>query len=81
MGLDVSHLEVQEALEHSSFDRLQALELQRRFKETPRKAGCFFRSGRANAWKEVLSTAQVEQVVADHGSVMEWAGYGKFASD
>jgi aryl sulfotransferase len=66
---------VARAIGHSSFARLQAQEREQGFVEKPEKASAFFREGRANAWKGVLSDSQVELIVRRHAAVMRRFGY------
>lgn len=66
---------VARAVSHCSFGELSRQESERGFKERLRIATRFFRSGRAGAWRETLTTAQAARIVADHGGVMERFGY------
>jgi hypothetical protein len=64
------------AIEHSSFARLQAQEREKGFRERPPQADQnFFREGRAGQWKDVLTPAQVDRIVHDHGEQMQRFGY------
>jgi hypothetical protein len=64
------------AIERSSFARLQAQEREKGFRERPPTADqSFFREGRAGQWREVLTPAQVDRVVRDHGEQMRHFGY------
>jgi hypothetical protein len=64
------------AIEHSSFARLQAQEREKGFRERPPQADQnFFREGRAGRWKDVLTPAQVDRIVRDHGEQMQRFGY------
>ncbi len=64
------------AIERSSFAKLQAQELEKGFRERPPKADQnFFREGRAGQWKDVLTPAQVDRLVRDHGEQMQRFGY------
>ena len=65
-----------EAIERSSFARLQAQENERGFRERPPNADSkFFREGRAEQWRDVLTSTQVERIVRDHGEQMRRFGY------
>ena len=65
-----------EAIARSSFDRLAAQERENGFRERPEHADAsFFREGRSGQWKEVLTPAQIERVVKDHGEIMRRFGY------
>jgi hypothetical protein len=64
------------AIKRSSFTRLQAQEKQKGFRERPPQADQnFFRKGRAGQWKDVLTTAQIDRIVRDHGDQMRRFGY------
>jgi hypothetical protein len=64
------------AIERSSFARLQAQESEKGFRERPPTADRnFFREGRAGQWKDVLTQAQVDRIVRDHGDQMGRFGY------
>lgn len=66
--------QVAEAIAMSSFDRLQALERSDGFLETYGSSR-FFRKGAADQWRDVLTPAQIDRIVADHHQVMERYGY------
>jgi hypothetical protein len=70
-----SPAEVEAAIERSSFSRLRAQEEQQGFIERPKEAERFFREGRAEQWREVLSRAQISRIVRDHGAQMARFGY------
>lgn len=64
------------AIEMSSFARLQAQEKEKGFRERPQHADSnFFREGRAGQWKELLTHAQIDRIVRDHGEQMERFDY------
>jgi hypothetical protein len=68
------------AIDQSSFARLQAQEREKGFRERPPNADQnFFREGRAGQWKEVLTRAQIDRVVRDHGEQMQRFGYWPLA--
>jgi hypothetical protein len=74
--LNPSRRQLTRAIEGSSFARLRAQEQEKGFRERPPKADQnFFREGRAGQWREVLTTAQVDRIVADHGEQMQRFGY------
>jgi hypothetical protein len=65
-----------EAIDRSSFDKLQAQEDRDGFREQSRRADDrFFREGRAGQWKQVLTAQQVDQIVKDHREQMARFGY------
>lgn len=64
------------AIERSSFSALQAQERANGFRERPANADQnFFREGRAGQWKDVLTPAQVDRIVKEHGDQMYQFGY------
>lgn len=63
------------AIDASRFEELARQEEASGFRERSRSAERFFRSGRAGAWREALSDAQVGQVVGAHAEVMRRFGY------
>jgi hypothetical protein len=68
--------QLQTAVEHSSFARLQTQEKKRGFRERPPNAdGNFFREGRAGQWKDVLTPAQIDRIVRTHDEQMRRFGY------
>jgi hypothetical protein len=74
--LDSTRRRLAKAIEQSSFARLQAQEREKGFRERPASADQnFFREGRAGQWKDVLTSAQVDRVVRDHGEQMRRFGY------
>ena len=74
--IDFTPEQLQTAVEHSSFARLQAQEMKNGFRERPPNAdGNFFREGRAGQWKDVLTPAQVDRMVRYHGEQMRRFGY------
>jgi hypothetical protein len=68
------------ALNESSFENLQEYENSRGFIEKG-KSGAFFRVGKAEQWKDELTTAQAEKIYEDHSAIMEEFGYEKSTID
>ncbi len=67
---------LQRAVRFSSFRELSRQEQSGSFKELPAGAtAAFFRQGRAGIWREALSGAQVERLVAANGETMQRFGY------
>ncbi|MBI2425362.1 MAG: sulfotransferase domain-containing protein [Candidatus Hydrogenedentes bacterium] len=66
---------IQKALENSDIKELQRQEAETVFRERAPKAESFFRKGEAGSWRESLSEAQVERILADHGEIMQRFGY------
>ncbi len=63
------------AIELSSFEILRDQELEKGFSEKPKAAETFFRAGRQGQWKDELTAAQVDRIVADHRGQMQRFGY------
>ncbi|MBI2716244.1 MAG: sulfotransferase domain-containing protein [Rhizobiales bacterium] len=73
--LGPTRAQLRQAIERSSFANLKSQEEKQGFKEKPEHAERFFREGRAGQWKEVLTAAQVDRIVKDHGEQMKRFGY------
>ena len=67
--------QVRKAIDWSSFDKLKGEEEKDGFEEKPEHAQRFFREGRAGQWKDILTPAQVDRIVKDHGEQMGRFGY------
>jgi hypothetical protein len=64
------------AIANSCFAELQRQESARGFDERPEEStGPFFGSGRAGAWRNVLTQAQRVKIAHDHGAMMGRFGY------
>lgn len=80
VGLGTDRGRIERAIRHASFDSLAGMERRDGFVEVPIKGKRFFRAGRANQWRDVLSREQIAQIVSDHREQMaRWrylpAGY------
>lgn len=75
LQLEFTQEQMIQAVENTQFEKLQAIEQEKGFKERPPKAKTFFRKGRIDDWKETLSSEQIRQVVRDHAVVMNRFGY------
>lgn len=79
LGLAEDFDRIRRAVEFSCFENLQRQEKAHGFREgspiSPSNTPLFFGRGRPGGWREALTPAQVAQVVADHGWVMERLGY------
>jgi hypothetical protein len=75
IGLACTEEKVRLAAELSSFDRLKQEEESGGFKERPFRTASFFRSGRVGDWRNHLSGAQRDRIIAYHGKVMVKYGY------
>lgn len=75
LGLKPSSERLERAIRNSSFKALKEIEQKKGFKERSKKAESFFREGRAEQWREVLTPDQVRRVIADHHEQMARFGY------
>lgn len=66
---------VANAVENSSFDRLQKAEKTDGFVEQSSKNSQFFQSGRKERWKVELDPEIAQKIENDHGAVMRHLGY------
>ena len=73
--LNPSATELALAIKRSSFETLREQEGKEGFKEKPEHADRFFREGRAEQWREVLSPQQVAAIVRAHGEQMKRFDY------
>jgi uncharacterized protein (DUF924 family) len=73
--LDPTAAQLAQAIERSSFAKLKSDEEDKGFVEKPEKAERFFREGRAEQWKEILTPEQVDRIVRDHSEQMKRFGY------
>ncbi len=64
-----------EAIELSSFERLQKQESEEGFRERPKVSKQFFREGRSDQWKTVLTRSQIRRIVSVHQVQMRRFGY------
>jgi len=75
LGLPDDPVRIEKAIRFSDFKVVSTQERENGFSEKPAKTEYFFRQGKSNDWREKLSEAQVERIVADHGEVMARFGY------
>lgn len=75
LGLNPPPTRLERAIKFSSFKALKNQERERGFRERSFKAESFFREGRADQWRDVLTPEQVRRVIADHREQMERFGY------
>jgi hypothetical protein len=73
--LDATPSQLDLAIERSSFAKLRDQEEKTGFAEKSEKAERFFREGRSDQWKEILSPSQVDRIVKDHREQMARFGY------
>lgn len=81
VGLECSDEELAAAVEQTQFERLQESERERGFRETSPKTRTFFRTGRAEGWRDELGADLVAAVEADHGQTMSQLGYTLATAD
>jgi hypothetical protein len=79
VGTGISEERVAEAIELTKFERLKEQEQEqehegRRFRPKL-STDAFFRRGKSHQWRDTLTTAQVDGIVADHASMMQRFGY------
>lgn len=75
LELDVSLEQIKQAVHNSRFEELRRQESEVGFKEALGHQRSFFRSGKVDAWREKLTEAQIQQVVTNHGTIMQRLGY------
>lgn len=75
LNLPAERKRLDQAIKFSGFRELARQEARNGFEERSQKAERFFRKGKAGGWRDVLSDAQVQQIIADHGEVLEHFGY------
>lgn len=65
------------AVEKTCFDSLRGIEDRHGFAESSSTStmGRFFRHGKMNRWRSILTPGQVDKVVKEHGAVMDIYGY------
>ena len=75
LGLKPPRDRLQRAINFSSFKVLKSQEEKDDFKERPKEAKAFFREGKRDQWRDVLSPDQVRRIITDHREQMERFGY------
>jgi hypothetical protein len=63
------------AIAATGFSALQAQEREHGFVERPPRTSSFFRRGEVGAWRELLTSAQVQSIVSVHSGMMTQLGY------
>lgn len=75
LGLKPPPARLERAIRNSSFRALKNMEQKGGFKERPKEAKSFFREGRSDQWREVLTPDQIRRIIRDHHVQMERFGY------
>ena len=75
LKLDVTHEQIERALQYSDIKRLQRLEQKKGFSEKPCKTKSFFRKGIVGDWENTLTSEQVNKIIHHHGDMMSAYGY------
>jgi sulfotransferase family protein len=75
LGLKVPRDRLERAIARSSFRVLQEQERRHGFKEKGEFADRFFREGKSEQWRKVLTPAQIDRVVSAHAEQMKRFGY------
>lgn len=70
IGLGQDRARIERAVRHAAFRNLAALEREHGFAEAVNPATRFFREGRTNQWRSILSPGQVRRVIAAHREQM-----------
>lgn len=74
-GLEHGPKEIEQAIEWSCFERLQAQERVGGFSEKPEHMPAFFRQGVVGGWRLDLTPGQVARITGDHAEIMRRLGY------
>lgn len=75
IGAPVDKPTLRQAIEHSSFDTMAALETETGFDERSPSQERFFRTGKSGQWRELVPATIADKVVAQHSTVMRKFGY------
>ena len=73
--LNPTRRQLLKAIENSSFERLKEQEKKEGFREKPKTAKTFFRSGKTGEWRKKLSREQIDRIITAHGEQMRRFGY------
>ncbi|MEO5705627.1 MAG: sulfotransferase domain-containing protein [Alteraurantiacibacter sp.] len=71
----IDEARLEQAVANAAFDKLQAAEADKGFREVGSRQDRFFRSGTAGDWVNHLSAEQVDRIIEAHGPTMARFGY------
>lgn len=63
---EYSDVQILKAIEHSSFNKVKAVEQEKGFREAPKNISSFFRSGKSGNWRNEITEDQAEVLVDKH---------------
>jgi len=75
VGRSVTEAEIERAVRYADFVELQRQEKDKGFAERISKTAPFFRAGRAEGWREILTADQLGLIERHHATVMLRVGY------
>ena len=75
LKLPYSQADIDSSIASCSFEKLQKAEQEYGFKERCNSSSPFFREGKSDEWKNILSKEQYQRVVAVHHCIMKQFGY------
>lgn len=75
LNLSYNKGEIQTALHHCDFSKLQQQEAEIGFSNRPYGGDKFFRQGKANVWRDKLAKQTVDKIVSCHNVMMRQFGY------
>ena len=74
-GLNHTDTEILQALDACSFDKLQAQEEEKGFREKAAKVASFFRKGEVGSWQDSLNLNQAQTLIENHKEMMKQFNY------
>lgn len=75
LGFEFNQSQIETAIRHSTFERLQQQEVCAGFVERMIPTQTFFRSGTVGNWKKSLAGRQVDRLISEHHQWMSRLGY------
>ena len=70
LNIEYDEEKIRKSIEFSSFNNLKKIENEKGFKETPDKSGGFFKVGKSNYAKKILTDNQKELIIKSHNEIM-----------